>query len=727
MSISDEFIISNQEKLWKKYKSKIIKSEFNAKNKYSILEGFEDLLQASYNTELSKYKNNSESNLSQLSTNVANIDTTDKYRNVFVSSNPPITSEYIGCYADASDRTMNIQNNGDYIFNYDTCKTRAIDSSNTYFALQNTQPNGLSQCLLSEDLSSIQSLGTVTGVVDSIAWSLHINFYDSSFILKNNGDMELLSPNNGQSVKLYDDSNIKPLDPEFFNKCSNDGAITVLMSNYGINCNIRGDPSKNTFNVPSNNLSVPIAKAANGKSSYLYNVGVGTDGVWSDPAPGCWKSFNLSYQCGKGSEYKLVDMPANHSGADYKPVFLDCRDVVNSCKCYLIIQDDGELCIYAGSDPKNNSKLLFTTTVKNLNKIPNPKYSANKGKTGVNYILSGSGLMGGEWIGSNDGSTRLRMTGDGSLQLVNSIKGPPLCNLQSDGNYGGGSWANAVYKNSSTIPKGLLGSFGYIDSTGSLKKYPSELLEPSNTYTKNEKYSNNGSIISTSYGSTSDDCANICNSTNGCLGYNFINDGSNACVLTSSIETKTPSDISDFYLRNMELNKNNVSSSCLETSIENIDTSKWSTYTTSTDMTSNDNCNLDLGVELSSSPNLDELANSINTNTANFKTQNKSYQSDISKNTVKNIKNLIEYGKFSNNNLTFRPSLPDILNKKHFAPNTLENFKDGKELKTIHESQNLNITVEDTKLVAIMYNYQFYLWIFLILIIILILFKIMKK
>jgi len=451
--------------------------------------------------------------------------------------------------------------------------------------------------------------------------------------------------------------------------------------------------------LPSGYLKRPEGEVCGHQGeAYLYNIGYakGVFGnVWSDPAPGCWKGFDLSYKCGNGSVFKTVSMHPNKLDTSNQPVVLDCTSVSNTCKCYLIIQDNGDLCIYAGNDPKNTETLLFSHS-STSNKLPNIMYSASKGKTGVNYILSGSGLMSNEWIGSNDGSTRLLMGSDGNLKLINNIAGTSLCNIQPDKTYAGGTWANAVYKITSSLPDGILGSFGYIDGTGSLKKYPSNLLEGSNTYVKNANYINNGDVISKSYNSTSDSCATSCSSTKGCLGYNFISDGSNACVLNSTIGSKSPNNTSTFYLRNMQLNKTNVDASCLGASVENINTTKWTEYPKGSDMSSDNKCNINLDVNVASPPDLDKIVNTVDTTTKNFKTKNKSIYNDISKNNLKNAKNLFEYDTISKNNTN---------------------------AKNIHTSQNLDIIVGDTKLVATMYNYQLYIWIFLIVLIILILFR----
>lgn len=74
--------------------------------------------------------------------------------------------------------------------------------------------------------------------------------------------------------------------------------------------------------VPSGNVTAQVHDACRGLKicSYLVNVG-----VLGDPAPGCYKSFSLTYQCAEDSnKTRTVSIGGVYDDANGQTVALSC-------------------------------------------------------------------------------------------------------------------------------------------------------------------------------------------------------------------------------------------------------------------------------------------------------------------------------------------------------------------------------------------------------------------
>ena len=80
----------------------------------------------------------------------------------------------------------------------------------------------------------------------------------------------------------------------------------------------------------------------NGKSKGSVQVSAGS---WGDPAYGCGKKFNASYNCGWGTNSKSINLSQEANG---KMANLDCTDLPCADKTpyKLVMQDDGNLVLY---------------------------------------------------------------------------------------------------------------------------------------------------------------------------------------------------------------------------------------------------------------------------------------------------------------------------------------------------------------------------------------------
>lgn len=79
------------------------------------------------------------------------------------------SSSYVGCYIDSSSNpSMTSVDNGNKIYNYDSCQAAALNSGSSYFALQGLEPTtNLSSCYTSNDVSSAKKYGEATTMCNS--------------------------------------------------------------------------------------------------------------------------------------------------------------------------------------------------------------------------------------------------------------------------------------------------------------------------------------------------------------------------------------------------------------------------------------------------------------------------------------------------------------------------------------------------------------------------------
>ena len=202
----------------------------------------------------------------------------------------------------------------------------------------------------------------------------------------------------------------------------------------------------------------------------------------------------------------------------------------------MVLQDDGNMCIYRGSGPNDYQGSIWCTMTNGKQQKPNPTYTAAKSKFGRNYMMSGETLEVGEFIGSTNGSIYLIMQSDGSLVLYTSkdqINCSKMGTEFSNGNMGGGVAANALYDLGTTGFPTNVGKMGYVDDDGILSEYPSSMKGLSTSYTKLSNTDSDGNDIGLIQNSTPQACQSACNKNTNCYGVVFDNSNSN-CYLKNN-------------------------------------------------------------------------------------------------------------------------------------------------------------------------------------------------
>ena len=415
-------------------------------------------------------------------------------------------------------------------YTYSMCEQAAINGGYQYFALQNVN-TGSSQgyCAVSNNGTAPTQNGRAFIVTGQTAlWSSKTGGQPGNTCSFNNGSLNVL---NSSGAAVFSTPN-----------------TTAQPSNY-IGCyadqSTRAMPLYNNGSQQySNSECQQIAQSQNATYYGLQNSTSGTTAQ-------CALSSDLS----QAQEYGIATnctqiSDGSWSGGGWSNAVYSTTTPTNSY--YLILQDDGNMCIYLGSGPNDNQGLVWSPNTNGQQQKGNPKMVAANNKFGQIWMPSGSALAPGEYLSSTTGNLVLIMQADGNLVLYTYQIGSN-CQKMADGNMGGGVGANALYQlNEVGVPANLT-QLGYVDQDSQLHTYPSTNVQYTNTYTTMTGTDSQGNDISgAAYGNaTVDQCQTSCNDNTACAGFAFSN---NVCYpKTSSMypegAMQTNSSV-DLYIRN---------------------------------------------------------------------------------------------------------------------------------------------------------------------------------
>ena len=391
----------------------------------------------------------------------------------------------------------------------ETCKTYAAQNGYTYFGMQDVQSDGNAQCLVSNELAKSQMYGEAFNYNPIPLWD--------SKTFGNVGNTALF--NNFGSLVVLNSS----------------GAAIYSTPNPDQNGNYLGcfaDKEDRAMPNISNNQYIPLEECRQlaidqGLDFYGVQDGHGTDNGWCAGSNdiNSIKKYGLATNCTKDSNGK--DMGGPWSNAVYS--------VKGYGEYFLMLQDDGNMCIYKGADPNSiQGGAIWCSGTNGQAKDINPNFAASKGKYGKNWITSGTALAPNDFIGSNTGAFYLLMQTDGNLVLYTSTASS-ACSTNSNGQNLGGSWVNAVYELSPQGFKDNLGKVAYIDENAMLHSYAADKLKLNTNYAKLSNFDSYGNDIpNAAYGnSTIDQCKSSCNNLQDCYGFVF-NNNDNVCYPKTS-------------------------------------------------------------------------------------------------------------------------------------------------------------------------------------------------
>lgn len=488
------------------------------------------------------------------------IDNWQKYSFQFTIEQPaPNQLTFLGTWS-ASDRSAAIQNvkvmnsstttvDGSYTF--EMCKQAAIEEGYKYFALQSANPStGKGYCAVSNDGIAPTSKGISMVVSGAVAlWNSNTNSGIST-ALANNGSLTVY--NSGGSAIYQTPNNIKTA-PNYLG-CYGDSGNRA-MSQY----------------VGDMTYDQCLQQAKTKNQKYF-----GLQYAVNPPVAQCF----LSNDIGSTTKYGLAGNCQNRNGIQYGMAWSNAvYNVSPDVNAYLILQDDGNMCIYRGSGPNDNQGFIWASGTNGKQQKADPNRRAAKGKYGKNWISIGSTLAKGDFIGSNDGSIYLLMQDDGNLVLYTSTT-DVNCKKMKDGNMGGGINANALNKLNQVGYPSLVGNIAYIDENSNLYDYNEQNIGLSTDYIGINGFDSAGNDIpSAAFGNaTLDGCKTACNSRKDCYGFVFDNENSVCYPKNQSMYpkgTKTPLNKTDLYVRKPKLVNTPIG---ISDEIMNIDTIRYKNY-----------------------------------------------------------------------------------------------------------------------------------------------------
>lgn len=597
-----------------------------------------------------------------------------------------------------SDRAMIYNSSSIGYTTYGECEKYAVNNNYQYFGLQDLQADGTAACLVSNDYQKTINYGDVTGGITMTAiWSTNTQSGGQPYLMQLAGTGQLL---------VYDVNNNNAgvfISNEVVADCANWGTILVDTATYGGNCSSSAVPIGNVTDKVGTDLK------CNYKDSCSIPI---SNGTFGDPAPGCVKSFDIAYKCGANSFSK------NLTPAEGQTMILDCNEYMQStCQFFLILQDDGNMCLYKGKDPSTKTDGVWCSYTNGQQKLANSDWEASKGKNGRNFMTTGETLAQDEWIGSNDGSLKLIMQSDGNLVLYTSDT-KQGCSVKDDKTYGS-SWVNAVYKIDPVGNTTSLGKVAFIDGESNAKEYPSSLLSKSNQYQTFNDFDSSGNDIQQIETSNKEQgCIDACNANGDCSGYVYQPNG-NLCYLKNS--GMYPVGEKQFYANSgiiMGVRKpqigSSINSSCSKTIVD-VDSIQYDYYSKGELMTSDTICGSSIVLDEDKS-NLKNLQNSmlsvgeqISTQTNNLYTKNNDIYNSMSKNASQFDTNIDMY-KQTDNKIKAELNLPGKFQTNN---NTNVNKREGMQSRPSEYDltmNDINSMLSDTDISVLQENYSYIFW-----------------
>ena len=199
-------------------------------------------------------------------------------------------------------------------------------------------------------------------------------------------------------------------------------------------------------------------------------------GRWGDPAYGCAKKFNATYNCGWGTNYKSINLSqeANGKRANFDCSNLPCKDKV---PFRLVMQNDGNLVLY----DKANEVYWHTGTNGKIGDTPNKNWMNSSNNIG-DTLKMGRWFYGKQMLVSKSGRNMAKIV-DGRLRVYQNWTN---CREKNGETYGG-PWTNAVY----TIDKNDVSTLGTVSNAveGNRRQWPDQFISGGANFTAIPEYS----------------------------------------------------------------------------------------------------------------------------------------------------------------------------------------------------------------------------------------------
>jgi len=398
-----------------------------------------------------------------------------------------------------------------------TCQKYAAENGFQYFSQQDGRDDGTSACLVSNDLARSQMYGEAFKYNGVPLWDSKTTGQTGvSAIVTNTGSLSII---NSAGAYIYSTPNSEAQPGNYLGCYWDQGNRAMPLVNNGQQA-YNYETCQTTANTNYGGGIFGYFGLQNSSNGENAQCGISNDlnqTTRYGPANNCTKLPNGRWSGGPWSNavYHTVE-----PGSWY----------------FLVLQDDGNMCVYRGSWPGNNQGAIWCSMTNGRQQQPNKNFTAAKGKYGRNWIAVGDTLAPGEFIGSNDGSIYLIYQTDGNLVLYTSTNAS-ACYPNKNQTTVGGGWVNAIYEVSPGGTKADGGKIGYINENSELREYASDNVEFKNEYTTVKDFDSPGfDIPGAMYGGASiDQCKSTCNGLKDCFGFAFDNRYNNCWPKTSGM------------------------------------------------------------------------------------------------------------------------------------------------------------------------------------------------
>ena len=416
----------------------------------------------------------------------------------------------------------------------------------------------------------------------------------------------------------------------------------------------------------------------------------------------CALSVNIedSMKYGKATNcVKLTD--GSWSGGGWSNAIYNA--LTPTSKYFLILQNDGNMCIYRGTGPDDNQGTIWSTMTTGKQKSSNPKMMASNGKYGKNWIYSGSTLSPGDFIGSEDGKLALIMQPDGNLVLYTYEMNTNCLRINNSEKMGGGESANAIYNiGQVAIPKNM-GLLGYIDSDSVLREYPDTMVGFTNDYQIHQNTGSAENDITSLVTSDQNGCQTACNNNTQCAAYVY-QGSSQTCWLKNS--SKLKKQVNNNLVLGVRQPGLKGSSSC-SNKISNIDSVKYNNYIKGSDMTTDTQCNVSL-VSQSDQILFDNIKSQLITIGKDISSKMENLYNQDNRIFEKLNTNAEQFKKdLENYKLTNLKINKEFTSLKKLQSNNIEGMQN---LKSYRNMNDLNGMLSDSDLRVLQENYSYIMW-----------------
>jgi hypothetical protein len=565
---------------------------------------------------------------------------------------------------------ISVGNYSDGNYTYEDCKNSAIENGYQYFALQNVNTTtSKGYCAVSNSEPAITQYG-ISNVANKmvVLWSSNTAGQPgNTAILSSTGSLQVVD-SNGKNVYSSPANNANPNN---YYGCYSDASSRAM--------NLYNNGAHKYDNSQCQQIAI--------ENEYKY---YGLQNSTSGKNAQCALSVNLenSMKYGKATNcVKLTD--GSWSGGGWSNAIYNALNPTS--KYFLILQNDGNMCIYRGTGPNDKQGAIWCSMTNGKQQSANQKMSSLNSKYGKNWISSDSTLASGDFVGSEDGNIALIMQPDGNLVLYTYVMDTNCLKINNSEKIGGGEGANAVYNiGQVAIPKNM-GLLGYIDSDSILREYPDSMLGFTNNYQILQNTDSQGNDITSLVTSEQNDCQSACNNNLDCAAYVYQGSSQTCWLKNSSALKKQSNNNVVLGVRQPGLK---ASSSC-SNKISNIDTVRYDNYVKGSSMTKDTRCN-DSVVSQSDKIAFDNIKSQLIT---------------LGKDIASNMENLYNQDNsiFEKLNTNAEQFKKDLENYK------LTNFKISQNLQTnniegMKNMNDLNGMLNDTDLRVLQENYSYIMW-----------------